>query len=261
MKVNRYKEFGNGIVYAIELEDGALIETTDTFLPFYTKDAIGKHQNLLDNYELGDRTERWMIGVSVMSGCPVRCKFCATGQMKRWRNLTAQEIIDQVEFVVSKNLDYDPLKSKEFKVNYTRMGEPFLNIDNVKEAIYELDKRYPNLHHYVSTIGISDSDFSWIKNNITLQISVHSTDNDSRNWLIPYKKKMTLEELGQIRTKSFLKTTINLTLVKEEDFDINILKSLFNPKDFFVKISPINTNAVSNKHDLGDGIIEGKNLV
>lgn len=261
MKVNRYREFGNGIVYAIELEDGALIETTDTFLPFYTKDAIGKHQNNLDNYELGDRTERWMVGVSVMSGCPVRCKFCATGQMKRWRNLTAQEIIDQVEFVVSKNPGYDSLKSKEFKINYTRMGEPFLNIDNVKEAIYKLNEKYPNLHHYVSTIGVSDSDFSWIKNNITLQISVHSTDNNSRNWLIPYKNKMTLEELGQIRTDSFLKTTINLTLVKEEDFDINILKSLFNPKDFFVKISPINTNAVSNKYDLGDGIIEGKNLV
>jgi len=261
MKVNRYKEFGNGIVYAIELEDGALIETTDTFLPFYTKDAIGKHQNTLSSYELGDRGERWMIGVSVMSGCPVRCKFCATGQMKRWRNLTAQEIIDQVEYVVSKNPDYNPLESKEFKINYTRMGEYGLNEENIKEAIFILDKKYPNLHHYVSTIGIKGSDFSWIKNNITLQISVHSTDNESRNWLIPYKKKMTLEELGQIRTESFLKTTINLTLVKEEDFDINILKSLFNPKYFFVKISPINTNAVSNKYDLGDGIIDVDNLI
>jgi 23S rRNA (adenine2503-C2)-methyltransferase len=230
-------------------------------LPFYTKDAIGKHQNMLDNYELGDRSERWMIGVSVMSGCPVRCKFCATGQMKKWRNLTAQEIVDQVDFVISKNANYNPLKSKEFKVNYTRMGEPFLNIENVKRAIKILDYKYPNLHHYVSTIGIKDSDFSWIKNNITLQISVHSTDDENRNWLIPFKNKMTIEELGKIRTDSFLKTTINLTLVKEEDFDIDILKSNFNPKFFFVKISPINVNAISNKYDLGDGIIEGKNLV
>lgn len=261
MKVNRYKEFGNGVVYAIELEDGALIETTDTFLPFYTKDAIGKHQNMLDNYELGDRTERWMVGVSVMSGCPVRCKFCATGQMKKWRNLTAQEIVEQVDFVVSKNPDFDPLKSKEFKVNYTRMGEPFLNIDNVKEAIEILDGKYPNVHHYVSTIGIKDSDFSWIKNNITLQLSLHATDDPSRDWLIPFKNKMTVKELGQIRTKSFLKTTINLTLVKEEDFDINILKAYFHPASFFVKISPINVNSNSDKYDLGDGIIDGKNLV
>jgi len=261
MKINRFKEFGNGIVYAIELNDGALIETTDTFLPFYTKDAIGKHQNMLDSYDVGDRSERWMIGVSVMSGCPVRCKFCATGQMKKWRNLTTDEIVEQVEFVVSKNPDFNPMKSKEFKINYTRMGEPFLNLDNLKEAIQIIDNKYPNVHHYVSTIGVKDSDFTWIKNNITLQISVHSTDNESRNWLIPYRNKMTLEELGQIRTQSFLKTTINLTLVKEEDFDIDILKTYFNPKSFFVKISPINTNSVSDKYDLGDGIIEGKNLI
>ena len=601
MKIKRFRRFENGIVYAIELNDGALIETTDTFLPYYTKDAIGKHQNFLNNYELGDRSERWMIGVSVMSGCPVRCKFCllpetkitmsdfslkniedivvgdkvisnilttssnnetsyaskyfknsevlgiskreynddviiittsnnnvlkitpnhriainsdgvyrkkytkasdvkigdkiiateniniltdnidwqkgwlygfikgdgsqykchnrnansikvsqsndiiyfahdlcnsfgiitskiwdydnttnklnhnfnfgeksilqfeklfnenqnnenfkkgflsgfwdaegfsfsnnsnvrvcnndfkllelfkqfteelgysakivqydsfdnificntnisrstfisqfnpvhnkkifldkdihikslyreekiidikyekyngyvynfettehtyiannlvvhncATGQMKKWRNLTSQEIVDQVEFIVSRNLDYNPLDSKEFKINYTRMGEPFLNIDNVREAIKILNEKYPNLHHYISTIGIKDSDFHWIKDNITLQISLHSTDESSRDWLIPYKNKMTIEELGQIRTQSYLKTTINLTLVKEEDFDIKILKKYFDKDYFFVKISPINTNENSIKHNLGEGIIEGKNLI
>lgn len=261
MKIKRFKKFNNGIVYAIELNDGALIEITDTFLPYYTKDAIGKHQNFLDNHELGDRSERWMVGVSVMSGCPVRCKFCATGQMKKWRNLTSQEIVDQVDFIIYRNSDYNPLDSKEFKINYTRMGEPFLNIDSVKEAIQILNKKYPNLHHYVSTIGIKNSDFYWIKDNITLQISLHSTDESSRDWLIPYKNKMTIEELGQIRNQSYLKTTINLTLVKEEDFDIEILKKYFDKDYFFVKISPINPNDNSIKHDLGDGIIEGKNLI
>lgn len=77
MKELRKKTFKNGVVYCLQLEDGFLVETTDTFLPYYTKDAIGRHQNKLDNNELGDRTERWMIGVSTMSGCPVRCKFCA----------------------------------------------------------------------------------------------------------------------------------------------------------------------------------------
>lgn len=260
MKIHKFRKFGNGIVYAIELEDGALIETTDTFLPYYTKDAIGNHQNTLCDYELGDRSERWMIGVSVMSGCPVHCKFCATGQMKKWRNLTSKEIVDQVEYIVNNNPDYNPSDSKEFKINYTRMGEYGLNETNIRKAIEILDSKYPNIHHYISTIGIKGSDFSWIKNNVTLQVSVHSTDNDSRNWLIPYKNKMSLEELGQIRTESFLKTTVNLTLVKEEDFDINVLKTLFNPKSFFIKISPININDISESYDFGEGIIKGKNL-
>ena len=60
MKELRKKTFKNGVVYCLQLEDGFLVETTDTFLPYYTKDAIGRHQNKLDNNELGDRTERWM---------------------------------------------------------------------------------------------------------------------------------------------------------------------------------------------------------
>ena len=90
---NTFREFANGRVYLLYTEDGYPIETTDTFLPFYTKDAIGRKQNKLDNYVLGSRDERWMVGVSCMSGCPVHCKFCSTGQLKKWRNLTAEELI------------------------------------------------------------------------------------------------------------------------------------------------------------------------
>ena len=156
------KTFKNGSVYLLKTDDGYLVETTDTFLPYYTKDAIGRKQNCLDNYELGSRYERWMIGVSVMSGCPVRCKFCATGKMKKWRNLTWQEIVQQVKFVVESNAVLHsnlPHWSKEFKINYTRMGEPFLNIENVRKAIEHIDSLWPKqVHHYVSTIGIQGAD-------------------------------------------------------------------------------------------------------
>jgi pyruvate-formate lyase-activating enzyme len=81
-----------------------------------------------------------MVGVSTMSGCPVRCKFCATSKMKKYRNLTAQEIVDQVKFILNLNPDFNPNDSQEFKINYTRMGEPFLNIEAVKEAIIEIEK-------------------------------------------------------------------------------------------------------------------------
>ncbi len=261
MIVKSKREFKNGIVYCIELSDGLLIETTDTFLPYYTKDAIGRKQNFLDNYELGSRSDRWMVGVSVMSGCPVRCKFCATGRLKQYRNLTSDEIVDQVKFVIDSNEKYNPTESKEFKINYTRMGEPFLNIDNVRDAISKITEMYPNTHHYISTIGIKNSDFSWISDNITLQISLHSLFEKSRNWLIPYKNKMSISELGKIRTNSRLKTTLNLTLVNEDDFDIDILKQNFDPNSFFIKISPINENEISEKNELGAGIIKGINLL
>lgn len=261
MKTRKFKHFTNGSVYCLELNDGMLIETTDTFLPFYTKNAIGRHQNFLDNNDVGSRSERWMVGVSVMSGCPVHCKFCATGQMKKWRNLSAQEIVDQVMFVIENNPEFDPSKSQEFKINYTRMGEPFLNIEAVKEAINVISSKYPNTHHYISTIGIEDADYSWIKGNITLQISLHSLDEAHRNWLIPFNKKVSVSELGKIRTMSNLKTTLNLTLVDEKDFDIEKIKTYFDKDKFFIKLSPINPNITSKKNDLGNGIIEGVNLI
>lgn len=255
------KTFANGHVHLLYTEDGFPIEVTDTFLPTYTKDAIGSKQNALQTYDLGSREDRWMVGVSTMSGCPVRCKFCATGKLKRWRKLTADEMVAQVEFILDNNSDFNPTESFEFKINWTRMGEPFLNIEAVREAMKRISLRYPNVHHYVSTVGIRGSDFSWIEGNTTLQFSVHSFDEDFRNWLIPISKKMTLKEMGQVRTRSSLKTTVNLTLARTEDFDVEALKEWFHKDHFFVKLSPINPNDISNSNDLSEGVIAQTNLV
>lgn len=264
----KHKNFANGCVYALETSDGYPLEVTDTFLPFYTKDAKSTHGNELRSGEIGSRSERWMVGVSTMSGCPVGCKFCATGKLKKWRNLTAEEIIKQVLFIFDKQtidgIPYPiyPENCKEFKINYTRMGEPFLNLNNVREALHHLDRYLSeNIHHYVSTVGIKGSDFSWIKSNITLQISLHSLDETRRKWLIPNANLMSIEELGKIRTESNQKTTLNLTLVDEADFDIEKIKKYFDPRYFFIKLSPINKNDISEKNGLGDGIIESVNLI
>ncbi|MFA5266248.1 MAG: radical SAM protein [Opitutaceae bacterium] len=259
MKELRHKAFANGIVYALETDDGFPIETTDTFLPIETRDAIGRHQNALSSRNLGSRAERWMIGVSVMSGCPVRCKFCATGSLKRWRRLTASEIVEQFSFVLGRRSERFG-DAMEHKINYTRMGEPFLNLDAVRHAITSIEAAWPGTHHYVSTIGVKGSDFSWIRDNITLQISLHALDEKRRDELIPWNNKLSISDLGKIRTGSRLKTTLNLTLCEERDFDIDMLKKHFDPAYFFVKLSPINPNAVSDAHGLGNGVIMGVNM-
>lgn len=255
------REFANGVVYALQTGDGYPIEVTDTFLPAYTKDAIGRKQNKLNNYELGSRKDRWMIGVSCMSGCPCKCQFCSTGSLPKWRNLTTEEIVAQVEFVLSKHPELTFGESFENKINFTRMGECFLNIENIKEAIKIIDGKYNNVHHFISTIGVKNSDFSWIKDNVTLQLSLHSLDEEHRKELIPFKKLMSIEELGQVRTNSNLKTTLNMTLVNESDFDIEKLQKWFDKDYFFVKLSPINKNSISEKNNLGDGYVEGINLI
>jgi 23S rRNA (adenine2503-C2)-methyltransferase len=255
------RSFANGVVYAMQTADGYPIEVTDTFLPWYTKDAIGRKQNTLQSGDFGSRRERWMIGVSVMSGCPVGCKFCATASLPRCRYLRAEEIVEQVQFILDQNPGMDPRNCQEFKINYTRMGEPFLNLEEVRKAIAQIDAMIPNAHHYVSTIGVQGSDFAWIKGDITLQFSVHSFDESYRDWLIPFPRKMSLEEIGAVRTGSRLKTTVNLTLVREADFSIQALQRLFDPQVHFVKLSPINPNCVSDANEMGTGVIEGTNLL
>lgn len=145
LRENKSRAFKNGKVYSLLTEDGYPIEVTDTFLPFYTKDAIGAKQNILHDYDVANRTERWMIGVSCMSGCPVGCKFCATGQLPKWKPLSTEEIVEQVMFILEKNPEYSPANAKEFKINYTRMGEPFLNIEAVKKAIEIIDGKFPDV--------------------------------------------------------------------------------------------------------------------
>ena len=71
---------------------------------------------------------------------------------------------------------------------------------------------------------------------------------------------MSIQQLGQIRTNSNLKTTVNMTLVDMADFDIGKLRENFDPAAFFIKVSPINPNAVSEKNNLGTGAISGVNL-
>jgi hypothetical protein len=58
-KETAHKKFADGVVYALETDDGYPIEVTDTFLPFYTKDAIGRKQNALDYKKFVNRSERW----------------------------------------------------------------------------------------------------------------------------------------------------------------------------------------------------------
>ena len=68
LKELRSRSFTNGKVYALETEDGYPLEVTDTFLPNYTKDAINNNENTLKTYEVGDRTNRWMITAKAACG-------------------------------------------------------------------------------------------------------------------------------------------------------------------------------------------------
>lgn len=273
-KTTAYKKFANGIVYALKTADGFPIEVTDTFLPMITLDAEKRGVNSLEIPDFGSRRDRWMIGVSVMSGCPVRCPFCATGALKRWRNLTAKEILAQIKFIVENNKGvFKPKEAKEFRILFTRMGEPVYNRKEVIKAISLIKDKWPNATVALSTIGpkVGTNDFfnavkrlvnKYQDDFIQFQFSIHSTSDKERSFLQPVPK-LNLEELRAFAKKwkkvSQRKITLNFTLCDDNEFDIQKIEKVFSNDSVFIKLSPLNENATSEKNRMS-GIITAKNL-
>ena len=154
-------------------------------------------------YQYENYYKRTVICCSVMSGCPVGCKFCGTGS-KFIRNLTAEEIVEQINIVLKdKNLIDDiNEKCEKLQFMFMSMGEPMLNWDEVEKAIIQLNQKFSNAQLLFSTIGCDDEKtFSKIIrlskkiDKIGLQFSIHKSNDKERNILIPFKKKMNLQKI------------------------------------------------------------------
>lgn len=144
--------------------------------------------------------DRGTLCVSSQVGCTLNCTFCHTGTQKLVRNLTAQEIIAQV--VVAKDClnEWNPEPRQITNIVMMGMGEPLYNFENVRDGILTMaddaglsvSKRRITL----STSGI----VPMIKSageeiGSMLAISLHATQNDLRDEIVPINKKYPIEEL------------------------------------------------------------------
>jgi len=207
---------------------------------------------VLYKYESFDT--RTVICCSVQSGCPVGCVFCGTGN-KFIRNLTADEIILQVKTVLKDKLIEGVNHScAKFQIMFMSMGEPFLNIDEVLNAIEVLHREYPNAELLVSTVGLkSGTNSEWEKfanasafcPKIGLQFSLHSGYDKTRNTLIPFKNKLSIREMRDVgiawwnRTgrKVFLNYCVNESNLSDDE--VSKIKDIFSPCVFNLTFSVI----------------------
>lgn len=138
-------------------------------------------------------SERVTACVSTQAGCGVGCRFCATGIHGLDRNLTAGEMVDEVLI-----LQRDSLRRVSHVV-YMGMGEPLLNYDNALASIHLLNDEVgiAMRHITVSTVGITPRIKMLAKENlqITLAISLHASNDDTRRKLIPIAVRFPLDEL------------------------------------------------------------------
>lgn len=141
-------------------------------------------------YRYNSYEERTVVCCSTQCGCPIGCSFCGTGKFFV-RNLTANEIIEQVTTVLS-TIDCDIEKVKKLQIMFMSMGEPFLNYKNVKKAITALAYIYPTAQLLISTSApkaIKRSLFDFLhfsrsQPKVGLQFSVHESTDEARRKLI-----------------------------------------------------------------------------
>jgi 23S rRNA (adenine2503-C2)-methyltransferase len=142
--------------------------------------------------------KRNTVCVSSQAGCAMNCKFCATGQQGFKRNLSSEEIIDQVLFF-ARLLKKE--KEKITNVVFMGMGEPMLNYDNVLESIKILnDKDGFNIGSRkmsISTSGITEGIKKLADENlqVNLAVSLHASNNELRSKLMPINNKYPIEKI------------------------------------------------------------------
>lgn len=150
-------------------------------------------------YKYPTYEERTVICCSTQSGCPVGCRFCGAGD-SFVRNLTADEIVTQVQYLF-KDRNIDTSKVKKCQIMFMSMGEPLLNFKNLAEAIRRLHVLYPSFALLISTSApsINYNQVNELSKEVPvvgLQFSLHESTDEARNKLIPFKKKLTIEEIA-----------------------------------------------------------------
>jgi 23S rRNA (adenine2503-C2)-methyltransferase len=137
------------------------------------------------------RDGRRSVCVSSQSGCPLTCTFCATGQMRFRRNLTAWEILDQaLHFRRVEPIDH---------VVFMGMGEPMLNVDAVLAAARRLpDLGVTHRRTTISTVGWLPGLKRFVDEvdePIRLALSLHAPADALRSELMPVNDRYALEEV------------------------------------------------------------------
>ena len=197
--------------------------------------------------------EKWVLIISTLYGCPAKCKFCDAGNFYSGKP-SKEEILFQIDYLIRNRFGGNNVPSEKFKIQFSRMGEPTFN-PAVLEALKEIPSRYdaPGFYPSLSTIAptsaepflneLIDIKNILYKDHFQFQFSIHSTDIDQRNWLIPVKT-WSFEKMAEFGKKfhkdSDQKVTLNFALASNSIVEPKVLSKYFDPKSFLIKITPVN---------------------
>jgi 23S rRNA (adenine2503-C2)-methyltransferase len=213
------------------------------------------------------REQKWVLIVSSLFGCPAGCGMCDAGGRYRGR-LTADEIIEQITFMVRRRYPGLRVPVPRFKIQFARMGEPLYN-----PALPEVLERLPGildapgLEPCLSTIaprnceplleeirGIKDRLYTGGR--FQMQFSIHSTDEAARERLLPVPRwdLARIADFGRrFHRPADKRITLNFTVIEGIPIEAAVLRRHFDPRRFLLKLTPLNPTERATANDLRSG--------
>ena len=220
------------------------------------------------------REEKWVLMISTLFGCPISCQMCDAGGHYRGK-LTEEEMFSQIQYLIDQRYPDGEVTSRQFKIQFARMGEPALN-PAVLDLLASLPKRVnaPGLLPSLSTIAPHGTDEFFerlisIKNDVypqgrfQFQFSIHTTDPARRDELIPVKK-WDFQKIADYGERYYRpgdrKVTLNFALAEDSPVDAAVLLSFFDPEVFLIKVTPLNPTYQAVATGLKSYLDPGKGL-
>jgi len=248
--IEQYGREDLAMVYLGETSGGQYLEFVESLQPPFHRD------------------EKMVMIISTLLGCPVGCVMCDAGGSYKGK-VSADEMFAQIDHVVSNRFHGGKINVKKFKIQFSRMGEPALN-DDVLTVLNEFPRRYdaPGFIPSLSTVGPANRESFFeklldikkrlYKKSFQLQFSIHSTDPEMRDRIIPIKK-MSFTRIADYSERFYdvggKKITLNFILAKDFTFDLEVLREYFKPELFFIKMTPLNPTYMANRNNLTPGIV------
>jgi len=189
------------------------------------------------------RDGRRSLCLSSQSGCPLTCTFCATGQMRFGRNLTASEILDQA-------LHFRRIEAVDHAV-FMGMGEPMLNLNAVVEAARTLpDLGITHRRTTISTVGWLPGLRRFVdevEEPVRLALSLHAPSEELRSQLMPVNDKYPLADVlaecrryFELHRRKVFVEYVMLAGVNDRVEQARALADLLDPNIFKVNLIPYN---------------------
>ena len=163
------------------------------------KNAIKLHDNRIVESVLIPAKDRTTACVSSQVGCSLDCKFCATAQLDRMRNLNVDEIFDQVVAIDQQSKTYFDIPLSN--IVFMGMGEPLMNYNNVLGAIEKITSPeglgMASKRITLSTSGIPKLIRKMADDGVkfNLAVSLHSAIQSTREKIMPFSEKFPVDEL------------------------------------------------------------------